>query len=332
MTLAPAQLQPVPLPAPRAPVTVRAATMADFAFIDALQGSHTKQVGWMPKAQLEGKLNLGHVIVAEDEAKQAVGFIIGNDQYFKRDDCGIIYQLCIAPAARRSLIGAVLVKAMFERAAWGCKLFCCWCAQDIEANHFWESLGFIPLAYRAGSQKKGRVHIFWQKRIREGDTTTPWWFPAKTDGGALREGRLVLPIPPGLSWSDQLPLLRPEPIKPDPASPAHAHKKLVPGMKAKPQVPTRGRPHVQAGPPSAAQVSQQFPPHQATAEAKPTRQKHKCHPRHIALARELRDRYLEEVNSDPALLLPRAAKYDVVRASPAGPEPAIALKALPAAA
>ncbi len=97
-----------------------------------------------------------------------VGYCIGNDQYFKRDDVGIIYQMNVVPDRRRSLVGATLLKAMFDRAAYGCRLFCCWCAQDIEANRFWEAIGFIPLAFRAGSAKKSRVHIFWQTRIRAG--------------------------------------------------------------------------------------------------------------------------------------------------------------------
>src|SRR5688500_20389757 len=59
-----------------------------------------------------------------------------------------------------------------------------------------------------GQRQKKRVHIFWQRRIREGDTTTPWWFPAKTDSGAMREDRLVFPIPPGLSWRGEMPVLR----------------------------------------------------------------------------------------------------------------------------
>src|SRR5947207_4541238 len=102
-----------------------------------------------------------------------------------------------------------MVKAMFGRVAWGCKLFCCWCAQDIEANRFWESLGFVPLAFRAGSRDKGRVHIFWQKRIRAGDVTTPYWFPSQTTGGSIREDRLVFPIPPGTHWSDAKPIILP---------------------------------------------------------------------------------------------------------------------------
>ncbi len=138
-----------------------------------------------------------------------MGYCIGNDQYFKRDDVGIIYQLNVLPGKQRGFIGASLLKAQFERSAWGCKLCCCWCAQDIAANHFWEAMGFVPLAFRAGSEKKSRMHIFWQKRIRAGDTTTPWWFPSKTAGGSIREDRIVLPIPPGTHWSSAKPLIFP---------------------------------------------------------------------------------------------------------------------------
>src|SRR5881227_1087047 len=113
------------------------------------------------------------------------------------------------PDRQRSLVGATLVKAMFERAAYGCRLFCCWCAQDIEANRFWESLGFVPLAFRAGSREKGRVHIFWQRRVRAADETTAYWFPSQTTGGSIREDRLVFPIPPGVGWREAMPVLLP---------------------------------------------------------------------------------------------------------------------------
>src|SRR5213075_1079117 len=60
-----------------------------------------------------------------------------------------------------------------------------------------------------GSASKERIHIFWQKRIRAGDTTTPWWFPSQTSGGSIREDRLVFPIPPGTHWSDAKPIILP---------------------------------------------------------------------------------------------------------------------------
>ena len=119
------------VPIPRVPVTVRPAAMNDLPFIDALQKRHTRMVGWMPTKQLVQKITLGHVLVAEDDAKQPAGYCIGHDQYFKRDDVGIIYQMNVVPGRQRSFVGATLLKAMFDRAAYGCRLFCCWCAQDI---------------------------------------------------------------------------------------------------------------------------------------------------------------------------------------------------------
>src|SRR5687768_1734020 len=53
------------LPIPQGNVIVRPGTLADVPFIDSLQRLHTKQVGWMPTAQLEGKVRLGQVLVAE---------------------------------------------------------------------------------------------------------------------------------------------------------------------------------------------------------------------------------------------------------------------------
>ena len=53
------------IPIPKIPISVRPATMDDLPFIDQLQKKHTKQVGWMPTKQLEGKIKAGHVLVAE---------------------------------------------------------------------------------------------------------------------------------------------------------------------------------------------------------------------------------------------------------------------------
>src|SRR5438105_3451006 len=120
------------VPLPRVPITTRVATMDEVPFMDRLQKMHTKMVGWMPTAQFEGKIKLGHVLIAEEKKavscqllvaseesldKQAssaplpatgnsqlatpLGYCIGNDQYFKRDDCGIIYQMNVVPDRQR---------------------------------------------------------------------------------------------------------------------------------------------------------------------------------------------------------------------------------------
>ena len=103
-----------PIPLPSVPVTVRAATAEDLPFIDALQKKHAKQVGWMPRQQLEGKIAAGQVLIAVgatpaspefegagvgtgDAGVAPTGYVIASDQYFKRDDVGIIYQMNVVP-------------------------------------------------------------------------------------------------------------------------------------------------------------------------------------------------------------------------------------------
>jgi hypothetical protein len=284
------------VPTPRCPSSVRVATMTDLPFIDRLQKMHREMVGWMPAQQLEGKIGMGQVIIAES-AGVAVGYCIGQDQYFKRDDVGIIYQMNVVPASQRGLIGATLVKAMFDRAAYGCRLFCCWCAQDIAANRFWESLGFIPLAFRAGSRQKGRVHIFWQRRIRAGDRATPYWFPSQTTSGSIRENRLVLPIPPGTHWSEAKPIILP-------GEELAAGSRRLAGKRKKKPAEKRNRVRRNG-------LWYDIPAQPtALALAEPGREKND--PKLIAAARELRDRWLERVNADPSAL-DSGGKYDVTR-------------------
>jgi hypothetical protein len=229
-----------------------------------------------------------------------VGYLIGNDQYFKHDDIGIIYQINIAESHRRSLVGAMLLKAQFERSAYGCRLYSCWCAQDIEANRFWEAMGFVPLAFRAGSRAKARVHIFWQRRIREGDCETPYWFPSQTTSGSIREDRLVFPIPPGTHWSDAKPIILPGAA-------------TAPALPEKRERNTGKMPVVQKTVPTLGRLQFVIPkPKKSAGEAPTRRKKQKNDPKLVAAARELRDRWLEKVNEDPSILL-STGKYEVTR-------------------
>jgi hypothetical protein len=328
------------IPVPRADVAVREATVADIPFIDELQKKHSRMVGFKQTKAIEGKINAGQVLVArasrpcvadagEDTGEtpvlreERVGYVIGQDQYFKRDDVGIIYQLNVAQGKQRGFVGATLLRAMFDRAAYGCRLFCCWCAQDIEANRFWEAMGFVPLAYRAGSEKKSRVHIFWQKRIRRGDVETPWWFPSQTTGGAMNADRLVLPIPPGTHWSDAKPMILPGAAKadePKKLSGPRAAKMPAPIAKPKPRAVSRG---------GMLFFTPPAPPKSEKVEKKPREKKpkRKNDPRLVAAARELKDRWLEQVNAGQ-YVFEDAGKYDVARTLPEAP----AVKQLPLAA
>ena len=382
--------QAIALPEPRGgAISIRPAVQADVKFIDELQRKHAKMVGWFPTKQIEGNIAKGRILIAEeineprplgsgnacvDPATQPlpygrgsspgtpVGYCISNDRYHKHDDCGIVYQLNVMPTKQRGLIGASLIKAVFDRAAYGCKLFCCWCAQDLQANHFWESLGFVPLAFRtgsriAGSKRTPRIHIFWQRRIREGDIETPYWFPSETTGGAMREARIVLPIPPGTHWSDAKPAVLPgiSPLLVGEGSGvragleatcdgAHPHPSPLPppageGVRKQrqkkpkaPKVPSRPKRGLWFAPPEAPAPPEPTPEEKKAAKAKERaeRPRMKNDPKLVAAARELRDRYTEQINAAPGMLLPPSAcgKYDVSRQLAPGAAPS-AMKQTP---
>lgn len=366
-------------------VQVRDAVPGDLPFIDALQKKHSKAVGWMPTGQLEGHLQKGHVVIAEAAAAQPLGYCIGVDKYFKREDAGIIYQMNIEPGHQRGLLGATLLQAMFDRWPYGVRLCCCWCAQDLQANYFWEAMGFVPLAFRSGSKKRDRVHIFWQKQIRRPrprkypqnqprdtagsgdphanqqdtfpasghasggtsgglDTSGGWWFPSQTGGGAIREDRIVLPIPPGTHWSDAKPRIFPE-VSGLIASAAAERKALeAPKRAARRAEQQRRKEAEQAraeaiearsgtvaagglrfGPPAAKPTAETGKADESSGKAKPAGAKPagknksaapKNDPRLVAAARELRDRWLEHAAMHPGLIEQgnsAARRYDVGR-------------------
>jgi len=302
---------------------------------------------------------------------QPVGYVLGVDRYLKRDELGVIYQMCVAPEYRRSLVAANLLKAKFEAGAYGCRLYCCWCAQDLAANRFWEAMGFVPLAFRTGGgrrKKDGpRMHIFWQKRIREGDNGnpaeggTPFWFPSMTGAGAIAEDRLGWPVPPGTHWGDAKPVVLPEgpssgaggeavKLLEDEVSRLEREKRKKKGPrgqgprgqveKAKPKPvravttgglhfgPVPGAPEPPEGGEGedAAKAEAEAARAAVDAELKEAkralrREKKKFDPAQVAFARELKDRWLEQVQREPGLLAASAAKYAVQRQIALGSSP-----------
>jgi hypothetical protein len=86
----------------------------------------------------------------------------------------------------------------------------------------------------------------------------------------------------------------------------------------------------QFGGPSDEPVSATPAPVVAEKPKREKKPKVKCDPKHVALARELRDRWSEHISAGH-MLIEGAAKYDVARILPAAPgTPAI--KQLPLAA
>ena len=341
------------IPQPRVALRIREATMDDLPFLDRLQKLHGKAVGYFPTGQFRGYIEQRAVLIAEEarperhEGTEAprhegpdvagsdpsclrasvpsclpLGYLISKDRYLKRDELGVVYQLNVEPGRQRGYVGAALLREAFERSAYGCKLYCCWCAKDLAANRFWEAMGFVPLAYRAGSEKKQRTHIFWQKRINQGDDVTPWWYPFQTNGGAMRADRLAFPIPPGTHWSEVEAVAVPtvgghhggtETRRAKKAKVVEAPKVakvavMIGGKVKYIERPTNTSPFETSTP-----VAAPAPAEETAIVVKEKAERPTVDPAFLAANRELRDRYLERLNAEPWVLELPAAKYNAAR-------------------
>jgi hypothetical protein len=202
---------------------------------------------------------------------------------------------------------------------------------------------------------------------------TPYWYPHQTQGGAVAEDRIVLPIPPGTHWRDAKPLVLPgvpqiasEPrpsgsgddgdnvkqlpetlpggasVKARPAQEqlSAVQKAIIHRMQArelggvplgkKAVISTSGVryvdrtdyvPELDAPEELKAMERAEEEQEKAKREAKKKRRgvRAKSDPKLVKAARELRDRYLDEVNSGRMLPSQTEARYDVSRQLAAAP-------------
>jgi GNAT superfamily N-acetyltransferase len=133
-------------------------------FIDSLQKQHSRQLGYFPTKQFEGYIAMGGVLIAESE-RRGVGYCVSRDRYLKRDELGVIYQLCVAPGEQRKLIGAALIKRCSSAARTGASCIAAGARRTSKrtgSGRAWIRADRVPRRARA----KDRVHIFWQRRIR----------------------------------------------------------------------------------------------------------------------------------------------------------------------
>jgi hypothetical protein len=213
------------VPISRDPITVRPAVASDLAFIDALQKKHSKQLGFMSTKTLQGKIELGHVLVAEtrrtedsglrtesdslspqSSALSPLGYAIGTDRYHKHDDIGVIYQLNArqAPVAHRCDAGQGDVRSRGVRVSAVLLLVC--------AGHRGESVLGIdrvrsPGVPRRIARQTAGAHLLAEAHSRRRHDHA-LVVSRRRPPAAIGEGRLVLPIPPGTHWSDAKPSCR----------------------------------------------------------------------------------------------------------------------------
>ena len=130
---------------------IRRATVEDITFIDHLRKQESEAVGFIPlvryEMEIEGERH-GSILVCEENSDM-VGFIYATHG----TDHTHIQQIVIQEDARRRERGLCLVAAVTRPQDWLVSLRC---ADDLEAAHFWDALGFSPTGHVQPKSVYGR--------------------------------------------------------------------------------------------------------------------------------------------------------------------------------
>jgi GNAT superfamily N-acetyltransferase len=154
-------------------------------FIDSLQKKNAEALSFYPKQVFERELNNGRLFL---------GLLNG-------EPCGYIYvgasggdvkchQVCIEYDARRKLYGAMLVVALESYAKDSfSNSVTLRCGFDLEANKFWEEMGYKCIAVKDGGVRRMRKINVWRKYLVPQMFEQEWVEPVegKTDASLWRK-------------------------------------------------------------------------------------------------------------------------------------------------
>lgn len=130
-------------------------------YIDMLQKRNAEALSFYPRQVFERELDRGRLFL---------GMLNG-------EPCGYLYvgaqgkdvkchQVCIQYDARRRLYGAAIVAVMEQYASEGnAASITLRCGFDLEANDFWQSLGYQCIAHQVGGVRRMRTINVWRKQI-----------------------------------------------------------------------------------------------------------------------------------------------------------------------
>jgi len=126
------------------------ATTADLDRIKSLADAHKNELGFVLRPALAASIDRGEVIVAKNTTG-IVGFV---EYHHRHDDQTTLYHIAVRPDHRRQGIGRQLVKALIHDAGECHKGFIqLKCPVDLEANRFYERLGFSQVDIQPGKHR-----------------------------------------------------------------------------------------------------------------------------------------------------------------------------------
>ena len=120
-------------------------------------------VGFLPMPVVE-KYLAANQLWFQYENNEPCGYLIFGNGY---PVCKV-YQCCIQTDARRQNAASLLIRALIDRCNHhGFSSISLWCAEDLESNMFWQSMGFLKNGTRQGGKHRQRVHNHWVLKLTD---------------------------------------------------------------------------------------------------------------------------------------------------------------------
>jgi len=142
--------------------TTRSATLSDLTYIDHLQRKNAEELAFFPKQVFEREVENQRIILAELNAEPCGYVYHGTFGVICR-----IHQACIQYDLRGQLYGAALVRDLTTRCqAFETATIKLRCGSDIEANKFWQAMGFVCEAVTQGGVRRMRDINHWVLNIQ----------------------------------------------------------------------------------------------------------------------------------------------------------------------
>ena len=156
----------------------------DLKFILSEGKKGTNEIGFLPTEALERYIEKGWINLCENNGDR-IGFSVLQWSA----STGRILQLWLIADARRAAAGlALLAVAKHKAAALFTQRLSCWCAEDLEANAFWQAVGFDATGTRKGGEARKR------KQIKYEFDALPLLWPQRAEADSQETVRRVLPV------------------------------------------------------------------------------------------------------------------------------------------
>ena len=123
-------------------------------YVVDLAKKNSLALSFIPRPRLEEYHQKGQILMSFENGDPCGFLVLGAGQETTR-----IYQACIQYDARRREHGLDLVaRTIAEAKRRGSSAISLWCADDLEANAFWEAAGFTFAGQREGGQGRSGGH------------------------------------------------------------------------------------------------------------------------------------------------------------------------------